>query len=56
MNFVMETKKEVIAEIIEQLVEDTGETDVYELIEYCRDYGDEDVSVIKDGDEYIIGT
>ncbi|HGH5543171.1 TPA: hypothetical protein ACJI4Y_001755 [Staphylococcus pseudintermedius] len=58
MNFVMETKKEVIAEIIEQLVEDTGETDAYELIKFCRDYGDEDVSVIKDGDEYeyIIGT
>lgn len=56
MYFVLETKKEVIAEIIEQLVEDTGETDVYEIIKYCRDYGDEDISVIKDGDEYYIGT
>ncbi|WP_224398258.1 hypothetical protein [Staphylococcus delphini] len=56
MYLVLETKKEVIAEVIEQLVEDTGETDVYEIIKLCRDYGDEDVSVIKDGDEYIIGT
>lgn len=48
--------KEIIAEIIEQLVEDTGETDVKEIIKYCRDYGDEDILVIKDGDKYIIGT
>lgn len=56
MYFVLETKKEVIAEVIDQLVEDTGETDVHEIIKFCRDYGDEDISVIKDGDEYIIGT
>ncbi|EMC0274968.1 hypothetical protein U9W50_000220 [Staphylococcus pseudintermedius] len=56
MAIIREIKNEVVAEIIEALVEDTGETDAYELIENCRDYGDEDIVIIKDGDEYFIGT
>lgn len=52
----MELTKEIVAEIIEQLVEDTGESDVNEIIKYCRDYGDEDILIIKDGDKYFIGT
>lgn len=56
MAIIREIKNEVVAEIIEALVEDTGETDAYELIKFCRDYGDEDIVIIKDADEYIIGT
>ncbi|QHW38078.1 hypothetical protein GZH82_12385 [Staphylococcus ursi] len=56
MAIIREIKNEVVAEIIEALVEDTGETDANELIEICRDYGDEDIVIIKDGDEYFIGT
>lgn len=56
MATVIEFTKELMAQIIEQLIEDTGETDAYELIKFCRDYGDEDIVIIKDADEYIIGT
>lgn len=56
MATVIEFTKELMAQIIEQLIEDIGETDAYELIKFCRDYGDEDIVIIKDDDEYIIGT
>lgn len=44
MATVIEFAKELMAQIIEQ------------LIKFCRDYGDEDIVIIKDDDEYIIGT
>lgn len=52
----MELSKEVVAEIIKQLVEDTGETNVNEIIRYCRDYGDENILITKEFDKYTVWT
>jgi len=52
----MELTKEIVAEIIEQLVENTGETNVDEIIRHCRDYGDEEILIIKEGNKYTVWT
>ena len=52
----MELTKEIVAEIIEQLVENTGETNVSDIIRYCRDYGDEEILITKEGNKYTVWT
>lgn len=55
-NKKMELTKEIVAEIIEQLVENTGETNVSDIIRYCRDYGDEEILITKEGNKYTVWT